>query len=140
MPKEFSGFGIKMLYPDNWKVEEEEGVDAVAFESPEGAFFSVSRIDPSNADPMAEVQAAMAAEYERVEEEPLAKEVAGQELTGVTQRFVYLDLIIASHILIIPQGEERLLVQFQGEDRDMDNLDAIFSALLTSLYQSFQAS
>ena len=71
VPKQFSGLGVSMLYPDNWKMDEDADSEAAIFESPEGAFLSLSRIADSNRDPMSEAQAAMASEYERVEDEEL---------------------------------------------------------------------
>ena len=80
----------------------------------------------------------MESEYEEVETEVINRVVGETLLEGVTQRFVYLDLIVTSHLFRLEVEEEEvapLLVQIQGEDRDLDKLQPVFDAILASLAQ-----
>lgn len=140
MPKQFSGLDVEVLYPDNWQLFEDSAADAVTFESPEGAFLSLSRLDPAQAQASIEqAKAAMEAEYDAVEEEATVKNVGELEFKGITQRFVYLDLIITSHLLSVDAGNATYFVQIQAEDRDMQQLEQVFEALLTCVGRSLSS-
>lgn len=141
MPKQFSGLGLTLLYPDTWTISEEpsDGRPAVSLENPSGSFLSICSM-PLSDDPVAmldEAAAAMDAEYEDVESEPYTIDIAGREYTGVIQRFYYLDLLVSSKLLAIPTDEHLYLVQIQGEDRDMDQQSMVFEAILTSMMRPF---
>ncbi len=137
MPKQYTGLGLNLLYPDTWTVNEEaiEGRPAVSLESPGGSFLSISSMPPDE-DPEAmldEAAEAMNSEYEDVESEPYTVEIAGQPYTGIVQRFYYLDFVVASKLLTIETEDHLYLVQIQGEDRDMDQQSLVFDAILTSM-------
>lgn len=141
MPQEFSRFGITFLYPENWHLETDEPGDSVSLESPQGAFLSLSRLD--DIQPQAAIErvlAAMHQDYENIETEPLAREIETISLRGLTLRFVYLDLIIASQILSLAHGEQTFLIQIQAEDRDLEELEPVFDAILTSLCTNLRKS
>mgnify|MGYP000864629659 CR=1 FL=1 len=138
MPTTFEGFGIAFLYPDSWTVDAESDVQSVSLESPEGAFFTVSKYD-NTADADAAVERAVSAmqqEYEQVEREPVEKNLLGLHLVGSVLRFVYLDLIIASQLLALTHAGHTYLMQFLPEGRDHERLQAVFDAMLTSMCQS----
>lgn len=143
MPKQYEDLGIRVLFPDNWTVDDQSESDSVTIESPTGAFLTVSRFEgpPVGSDsvipdsPLEQAKTAMEEEYDEVEQEVLQKSILGNELTGVTQRFVYLDLIVTSHLLMLPGNECNYLIQFQAEDREMEKLNPVFDAMLTSICQ-----
>lgn len=144
MPKQYSGLGLTLLYPDTWAISEEaaEGRPAVSLESPGGSFLSICSM-PLDADPVAmleEAAEAMNAEYEDVETEPYTTEIGGHPTTGIIQRFYYLDLLVASKLLAIQTDEHLYLVQIQGEDRDMDQQSLVFEAILTSAIRSLHGA
>ena len=143
MPSTFDGFGVRFLYPENWKVvdQTEAGEDATAgvmLETPEKAFFSLNRYTGGIAPQQVidEAIAAMRGEYDEIEVSPyddpsgLARE-AGAELS-----FYYLDLLVAARLVAIPDGDDVLLVQIQGESRDFERLEPVFAAMLQSLRES----
>jgi hypothetical protein len=138
MPECYQGIGISMLYPENWKLEEEPMNQAVSLESPEGAFMVITRLgaeqNPTAA--LSDALSTMNAEYEEIEAEPLAREIASITLIGQMLRFVYLDLIIASQVLTVSAPTDHYLIQIQAEDRQYDKLQPVFDALLTSMCQS----
>lgn len=138
MPGTFEGFGIAFLYPDSWTIDTESEAQSVSLESPEGAFFTVSRYDNTDEADAALEQAvsAMQQEYEEVEREAVEKELLGLRLTGSILRFVYLDLIIASQLLAMTHAGHTYLMQFQAEDRLHEQTQSVLDAMLTSLCQS----
>ena len=142
MPGNFEGFGIAFLYPDSWTLESDSDAKSVSIESPEGAFFTVTRFENSiDVDTAIERGvSAMRQEYDEVENEALVKNFAGLRLEGSLLRFIYLDLIVASQLLAIVHGGATYLVQIQAEDRDHERLGPVFDAMLTSLCQHLAGS
>jgi len=135
MPEQYHGLGLSILYPDNWTVDEDEVSSVVTIESPGGAAMTVTRLDDSEdlQSPMDQAKIAMEAEYDLVEQESIERDIEGVQLVGITQRFVYLDLIVASHLLSFKRDGIAYLVQIQAEDRDMERLEQVFEAILVSL-------
>jgi hypothetical protein len=131
---------LNFMYPDSWKVIEDDAPGSLSIESPEGAFLSLARpVDIDSA--FASAKKVMEGEYEEVESEKFTKVVGEALLEGVIQRFVYLDLIIASYLAVLEVDEEpfpALLIQIQGEDRDLDKQMPVFEAILASLKVSQQ--
>lgn len=137
MPKKFEDLGLSFLYPDNWTCAQDEAAHAMSVESPEGAFLSITRLEGTDLQtPMDQARATMEREYEEVENEPLHRRIGDKELIGITQRFVYLDLIVTSHLLAFVGHNCSYLIQIQAEDRDMSRLSQVFDAMLTSICQS----
>lgn len=137
MPQKYEDLGLTILYPDNWQTEEDIDAQTVTLESPEGAFLTVTRLEQTDLEsPIEQAKAAMEHEYEEIEQEPLRKQIADRQLTGLTQRFVYLDLIITSHLISFHGNNCTYLIQIQAEDRDMMRLDRVFDAMLLSICQS----
>lgn len=148
MPAIYNGFGISLLYPENWRIDEQfdevewddekDDSGSVTFESPLGAFMTISRFEPTQSPVQAVQQAsdAMAQEYDAIESEPLERTFGERILHGMTQRFVYLDLIVVSHLLGFTVQAGTYVIQIQGEDRDMDQLGPVFDAMLVSMVKN----
>ena len=136
MPEKYQWNGLQLSYPENWSVQEED--DTLSIETPSGSFLSLSWPDDIS-DAFDRAKEVMEGEYEEVETEPLSRILGESLLEGITQRFVYLDLIITSHLFKLETEEEDfspLLVQIQGEDRDLEKNQAVFDAILASLFQN----
>jgi hypothetical protein len=133
MPERYQWNGITVLYPENWEIQEDD--DSLNIESPTGAFVVLSR--PENIDEALDrARKTMEQEYDEVETESLSRVVGESLLEGITQRFVYLDLIITSHLFKLETEDQDfvpLLIQIQGEDRDLDRLQQVFDAILASV-------
>ena len=142
MPKQFENFGISFLYPDNWSCDEEPESQTVMVESPEGAFLAISQLSDEDADPIAQAKQAMEADYDEIEEDKYERVVGDSKLQGVTLSFVYLDLIVTSHLLLWERDvdEATYFIQIQAEDRDMAKLESVFDAVLSSILQDAGAS
>ncbi len=137
----YEGLGMKLLYPDNWQIDEateESGAAGITLESPDGVFFSVNRY-PQQDDPKYVLQQAvdaMRSEYSELEEDPLEDPDAWPSDASVELSFYYLDLLITTRILAIRDHQDVVLVQIQGESRDFDRLEPVFLAMMKSLRES----
>jgi hypothetical protein len=140
MPGKFEGFGISVMYPDSWHLDTEVEGDSVSMESPDGSFISITKCADAKESRVAlsKAREAMHEEYEEIERESLVKELATLTLTGEVLRFVVLDLIVTSQLLLLSYEGEDYLIQTQAEDRDHDRLQPVFDAILTSLCQHLQ--
>lgn len=143
MPGSFSGFGVEFLYPENWKIHEAQDpemgdIPGVMLETPEGAFFSLNRyagIDDSAAV-IDQALEAMREEYQEMEVREYDDPLAAAKDSALELDFYYLDLLITARLLAIRDRGDVLLVQIQGESRDFDKLEPVFSAMLKSLRDS----
>jgi len=141
MPKQYSGMGLSLLYPDSWTASEEgesESRQGVTLESPGGAFLAINPIhSPATPEEVLQQAAeAMDAEYEDIESESCHMQLAGQEYPGIIQRFYYLDFVVTSKMVILPVEGRQFLIQIQGEDREIDQQSLVFEAILTSMLRS----
>lgn len=137
MPKTYDSDGLHFLYPDNWSVDEEEpeqGGRMVTVQSPGGAFWSIT-LHPVEMDPQELAQAALAAleeEYPQFEVEPANERIGERTLEGFDFRFFYLDFVSVACIRSFRTPAATCLVLWQAEDRDYEQLGAVFRAISTS--------
>ncbi len=98
MPQQYEGIGISVMYPDGWSIEEDTADQgSVSFESPLGAFMTLTRYEGINSgDAIDRAQQVMLAEYDEVEVESIERMIAGRDLSGLALRFVYLDFLIVA--------------------------------------------
>jgi hypothetical protein len=129
------------MYPDNWSLlEQEEPIATVTIESPLGAFFSVSRY-PGVTDPQHAIDQAVGAmqgEYDPMEVLPFEDPQGFVAEKGVEMSFYYLDLLISSRLLAMVDRGDVLLIQIQGENRDFDEQEPVFLAMLKTLRDSIR--
>lgn len=138
MPANFESFGIKFLYPDNWKVRdrgEDEGGEGVTLELPSGGFFTIERELEGQIEEelIEEIFESFEQEYEEVERENIQLDDAGTNERAVEYRFYYLDLLVISRLVILPIAEQTYLIQMQAESRDFDANEMVFAAILKQL-------
>lgn len=138
MPANFESFGIKFLYPDNWKVSdrgEDEGSEGVTLELPSGGFFTIERELEGQIEEelIEEILDSFEQEYEEVERENIQLDDAGPNERAVEFRFYYLDLLVISRLVILPIEEQTYLIQMQAESRDFDANEMVFAAILKQL-------
>lgn len=139
MPGNYAGLGINLLYPENWKVDEDVE-DSVSFETPSGAFLTISQhaSDLPSAEVLAQATSTMEEEYEMIEQEESQLEVGSRKLPTLTQRFVFLDLIVVTQLMTLAAENHTYLLQIQGEDRELEQLQPVFLAIITSMCQSLE--
>lgn len=147
MPSTFEGFGLKLLYPDNWVLAErakDEGDQGTTFELPSGGFVSLETLPVTREDEvvLGEIDAMLRQEYEELERENIELDGAGEDEPAMELRFYYLDLLIISRVVLLdaPQSTKdqmpiagRILVQMQAESRDFEANEMVFSALLKQI-------
>ncbi len=138
MPLQFEGIGISLMYPDTWRIEEEPSdSQGISIESPGGAFMFINCYPSLSPDEAIENACqAMLAEYDEVETETFTRTVSDRLFEVVAQRFIFLDLIIVSQVLSFTHADNTYLVQIQGEDREVDQLQPVFDAMLASIFQN----
>lgn len=141
MPEKYHWSELELLYPENWSVEEDSDANSLMVQSPSGSFLSITR--PGDLQAAFErARLTMEQEYGEMESEAVTRLLEEAILEGVTQRFIYLDFVITSHLYKLETEDSEfppLLVQYQGEDRDMDQEQAVFEAIITSLLRKANA-
>lgn len=139
----FNRFGLTFDYPDNWLVDTDDSQDRYATAtvySPEGGFWSVSGHAPGG-DPTqlaAAVLAEMRKDYQDLDCEPAADEVAGYPLTGLDMNFYCLDLTNTAQVRTLETPDAIYLIICQAEDREWDRIAPVFAAITTSFVAAMQ--
>lgn len=138
MPAVYDKLGIRFLYPDNWTLDEQEALEgnrSVSVYSPGGAFWSIV-LHPKGTDPgdlAAMALATLKEEYADSEAEPVSEQVGGQSIRGYDLNFFYLDLTNTALIRGFRTATASCLILCQAEDREFEDLAAVFRAITTSL-------
>jgi hypothetical protein len=140
MPAVFENYGLKFVYPENWKLleEGEHWPKEVCVESPSGAQWTLHLYEPAK-DPKQLVQGAREAieeEYEQVEAEYVQEPIGAAVAEGYNLTFFYLDLLVICQARSFTWGNRTLLMISQAEDRDFQELDRVFQAMTLSLLPS----
>jgi len=138
MPAIYDRAGVRFLYPENWKlVEDDRGIEpeTVSLQSPSGAFWSLMRYRNRENGPELTLQlvAAMQAEYEGLESFPHEETCAPLVGNGYEMCFHCLDFLVTARTVSIQDGDDVLLLLWQAEDRDFGELLPVFRAITTSL-------
>ena len=134
----YEKFGIRVLYPENWTVSDEQLEDwprSVSIQSPQGAYWELqvypSRINPARL--IKQTLAAMEQIYEDLEAEPVTEELWEVAATGYDLHFFCLDFLVTSRIRSFHTGSRTCLLTCQAESREFDRQAAVFSAMTKSL-------
>ena len=140
MPRIFEDWGIRFVYPDNWELERQdsEAGQAVTVASPAGPFWCVSVLPP-DADLVETAQAmleGLQAEYDNLDSEAVVDEIGAHELLGYDVNFFCLDLTSTAQIRSFQTPQATYTVLWQAEDRDLAEVEPVFSAITTSLVQT----
>lgn len=147
MPATFEGFGLKLLYPDNWKLMprgKDEGDQGVSFELPSGGFVSLETLPITREDEvvLGEIDTMIREQYEDVERENVELPGAAEDERAMDLRFYYLDLLINARVVLLDAPTStrdqmpiagRILAQLQAESRDFDANELVFSAVLKQI-------
>lgn len=138
MPALYENHGVSFQYPENWELDEADlsvGQREVTIFSPQGAFWSLGVFPPavSPADAGRAAVDAMREEYEDVEVEEAADEIAGHRLTGFNLNFFYLDLTSTAIVRTLRTDQATYTIFYQAEDREFIQLEQVFQAVTFSL-------
>lgn len=131
---------LQFFYPENWQVTDEETSDwprSVSVQSPAGAFWSVMLYqDASPADLTQEVLESMRSEYDDIDVDPVSESIGHHLLSGYDMCFCCLDLVVRARTLATQLADRTVLLLWQAEDREGQQLEAVFRAITTSLLQA----
>lgn len=134
----YEKFGIRVLYPENWTVQDEqldEWPRSVSIQSPQGAYWELqvypSRISPTRLTKQA--LSAMEQIYEDLEAEPVTEELGDVTATGYDLSFFCLDFLVTSRIRSFYAGSRTCILTCQAESREFDRQALVFSAMTQSL-------
>lgn len=135
---EFHEDGIGFHYPDNWTLQREQTDDGwtVSVQSPQTAFFLVT-YDPDMPEQghMAETALeALRAEYPDLEADERVETLAGQPAVGHDLRFFSLDLTNTCCTRSFYGAGGTILVLWQANDLELDEVEPIFQAMCASLH------
>ena len=138
MPASFESFGVKFLYPDNWKPvdrAEDEGGDGVTLELPSGGFFTVEKEREGQIaeEIIEDIAGSISDDYDEVEREDIQLDGASPEERAVDFRFYYLDLLIVSRLIVVNVQGITVVIQIQAEDRNFDENELVFAAILKQI-------
>lgn len=134
----YDRLGIRFMYPEGWNITEDNVTDSprnITMESPGGGLWELIVYDePRDADELAdEVVTAMRNEYEGIEVSPWRTQLGDVEAVGYNLYFYHLDLLINSRTLAARFGDRTVLLLWQAEDREFEQLEPVFAAMATSL-------
>ena len=143
MPSTYQQNGIELLYPDNWKVVDEQPLSdppTVTLQSPGTGYWNLT-IYPDSQEPenlTAETVDAMREEYDPIEVEPVECSFGNQLAGGYQMEFFCLDFIVKARTIALRTTSQTLLFVYQAEDREFNELEPIFAALVVSVLSNLR--
>jgi hypothetical protein len=138
MTARYEGLGISFLYPENWRIVDEQADEwphGVSVESPDGGYWQIqlypSRMDLARLSEQA--LEAMQGEYEGLEWQAVTEELFDVTASGYDLYFFCLDFLVTSRIRSLYMGDQTILLICQAESREFDRLRLVFDAITKSL-------
>ena len=141
MYAKYENFGIRVLYPENWTVNDEQleaWPHSVSIQSPSGAYWEL-QVYPSRINPARLIKQALAAMqqiYEDLETEAVTEELWKVTAKGYDLHFFCLDFLVTSYIRCFYSGSRTCLLTCQAESREFDQQQPVFAAITKSLLDS----
>ena len=136
----FENARIRFLYPENWTIAEDGSTEpaTVTVQSPNSGFWTlVMYSDDHDPDELtSQVVSAMDEEYEALESIPTTLDLGGVEAHGYEMYFSCLDLVVSAKTFALRHNDLTLLILWQGESRDFDELELVFQAMTLGMLQS----
>lgn len=136
----YENAGIRFLYPENWTITEDEVPScrlSVSVQSPESGFWSLAvyggRVNPR--DLVEQVLESMCREYEGVECTRVVERFGDVRPAGYEMCFYCLDFIVNSRAIAARARGKTLLIMWQAEDREYQQLEPVFRAITSSLFR-----
>ncbi len=138
MTATYDNLGVHFLFPENWKVVDEETQiwpREVTIQDPTGAFLSLSvHAPPTEVDEVADAAlSAMREEYEEIEVSRCVAHFGPIEASGYEMQFYCVDLVVEARLFVFKAGVRTFVILYQAESQEFDRLDVVFRAICTSL-------
>lgn len=141
----FDRSGVSFAYPENWLLEEESDDDAklnLTLSSPNTAFWTLfvyeEAIDLDHV--LNQAVEALRGEYPDLETSSAAEKIAECELNGIDVNFICLDLTSTTRLRACHHRGSTYLILRQAEDRELDQVEPVFNAIMQSLLSESDAS
>jgi hypothetical protein len=134
----YEKLGVRFIYPEGWKVTEDEKNEqprTISLESPAGGTWELLLYqDGSTPNELAaDVLSTMKEEYEEIETSPWTSRFDDVDVVGYDMYFYYLDLLIHGRTLAGRLGSQTAILIWQAEDRTFAELESVFQAITTCL-------
>ena len=137
MPLQFAEDGVRFVYPETWEMTRESNPTGwtVTLQSPATAFVLITLDrDMPESELMAETALeAMQGEYADLESETVTESIAGQPAIGYNMRFFSFDLTNTCGVRGLYAEAGTVLVFWQTNDLELDNVETMVHALLASM-------
>jgi hypothetical protein len=136
--------GIKFLYPENWKLNDEADSElpcSISLETPDGGAFWAVHLYPADSDAdeiLKETLAPLRETYTDLEVLPAAQDFEQFPGTAREAMFYCLDFLVQAKLQIIETTPFKILFWYQAEDRDFEKQALVFKAISTSLLNSIE--
>ena len=134
----YENFGIHLLYPENWTVQDEQIESwprSVSLQSPQGAYWEL-QVYPSDTSPRQLARQALEAMreiYQDLEAEAVSEDLWHVTARGYDLQFFCLDFLVTSRIRSFHAGMHTCLLTCQAESREFDLQQPVFNAITKSL-------
>ena len=141
MPATHQAIGIQCTYPKNWTLIEDqnhEQAEGFTLESPGAAFFSISRFsaEPPPEEVLQQACKAILKEYRECEVEPVDNDLTIEDCSSVEINFFLMDMLVSGRLRAFNTDGFTYLIEQQAEDRQYEQLEPVFEAMLQTVIQS----
>jgi hypothetical protein len=140
MTASYDRAGLQFVYPENWTLADDtvdEIPRTISVQSPTGGFWSVD-IHPFSVEPeklLEDAVSVMREEYPDMETQKISEEVSGEPSFGYDLDFYCLDFVVHCRLRALQSGHATYLLTYQAEDRDFEQLGAVFQAITISMFR-----
>lgn len=137
----YDNLGVKFSYPENWRITEDQTnawPRSVSVHSPTEAFWTLMIYEPgTELEALVDaVRDALSEEYTDFESVPAEQTIEGVDLIGYDLNFYCLDFLVQAKIRALMLGVRPCVILYQGEDREFDEMERVFSAITHDLIRS----
>lgn len=137
MTATYEKHGIRFLFPENWRLEEQPGKGqwTVSVQSPQTAFWSVT-VDETGRSPealAADALAALREEYTALDVIDVEEAVGRRQTVGHDVAFFCLDLTNTGAIRAFRADSRSVLLLYQANDAEWEQMGLVFRAISESL-------
>jgi hypothetical protein len=141
MPAVYQKLGVRLLYPENWSITDEDDEDwprTVTLQSEETGFWSLHVYPPGHdiQQVIDELVAAIGTEFSDIEVLPADETFDETATTGVDLAFFYLDLLVEAKIRCLSTPSATLVWLYQAESREFEQIEPVFQAIAVSMLRT----
>jgi hypothetical protein len=138
MPAVYEQFGVRLLYPENWHVSDEEIEDwprSVTLQSESTSFWSLLVYPPGHdaRQAVTELVETIREGIPDAEVLPTHEIFGDTETKGVDIAYFYLDLLVEAKVRCVRTPSALLVWHCQAESREFDQMEQVFRAIATSM-------